>query len=209
MVFMSDEIKMNLKTYYDLESKGRNIGSVQEWKFKPRKEFLDMAKQENRSTLLEIGAGTGKDSKFFAENGLKVVAVDLSAEMVKLCIDKGLEAYELDFTYITSLNKTFDCVWSMNSLLHLEKSELPIVLEKIDTVLNPDGLFYMGVYGGEDKEEYKYREGFPTPRYFSFFSDEKLKNILIRQFDIVRFDIIEIEQTYHFQSVVLRKKRNA
>jgi hypothetical protein len=37
-------------------------------------------------------------------------------------------------------------------MLHVRKADLGFVLEEIKNVLNPSGLFFMGVYGGEDSE---------------------------------------------------------
>lgn len=203
---MSSEIKKALKTFYDLEAAERDQGSPAEWKNQPKEELLRLVLNEKKSTLLEIGAGTGKDSKYFSDNGLQVVAVDLSTEMVKHCKAKGIEAYELDYANVSSLGRKFDCIWSMNSLLHLEKKELPGVLKVLDSVLNGDGLFYIGVYGGEDKVEYISTEGYTIPRHFAFYSDESLKKILSAYFEIVSFKVIELDRPYHFQSVILRKK---
>jgi len=77
---------------------------------------------ESKKTLIEIGAGTGQDSIYFVDNGLKVMAIDLSGAMVRICNEKGVVAYELNMYDLSTLNRKFDCVWSMNSLLHIPKS---------------------------------------------------------------------------------------
>jgi Cyclopropane fatty acid synthase and related methyltransferases len=166
---MSEKIRNELLSYYNQEAGLRNESPVQEWKYKLREAYLSLILSDNKKTLLEIGAGPGKDSKFFSDNGLKVTAVDLSAEMVRHCREKGIEAYELDYSDVRTLGRMFDCIWSMNSLLHLEKDELPPVLKELDSVLNPDGLFYMGVYGGADREAYRRDKEIPIPRFFLSF----------------------------------------
>ena len=129
----TDKIKSNLRDYYNLEAADRNNRSENkaDWKIKQRGIFCDLIIKENKETLLEIGAGSGHDSKFFMDSGLKVTAVDLSGEMVKKCKEKGIDAYELDFYDLSALNKKFDCVYSMNCLLHVPKSDLPQVLKNI------------------------------------------------------------------------------
>jgi cyclopropane fatty-acyl-phospholipid synthase-like methyltransferase len=202
---MENEIKQNLKLAYDSFANDREKSELQGWKVENRQIFLELLKKENKQSLLEIGAGTGKDSKFFMENGLKVNSVDLSSEMVKLCVEKGIEAQQLDFYNLSSLNKTFDAVWAMNCLLHVEKKNLPLVLEEIKKVLKPKGLFFMGVYGGKNSEGI-YEGDFYTPkRFFSFFTDEAIKEVVSKHFDIVSFDIIEPERDLNFQSIILRK----
>jgi cyclopropane fatty-acyl-phospholipid synthase-like methyltransferase len=79
---MSEAIKRDLKKYYDLEAGSRNERPVREWKYRIRDHFLGMAAAEGKSTLLEIGAGTGRDSAYFMNSGFQVTAVDFSAAMV-------------------------------------------------------------------------------------------------------------------------------
>jgi cyclopropane fatty-acyl-phospholipid synthase-like methyltransferase len=119
-----------------------------------------------------------------------------------------VEAYELDYAEVARLGRKFDCIWSMNSLLHLEKSELPHVLGQLDAVLNENGLFHFGVYGGEDRAGVVKADDYPVPRYFSFFSDENLKAAVSPYFDMERFEIVMLDEDLHFQSLILRKKRS-
>ena len=106
----TEKIKSNLRDYYNHEAQYRNSGIKDAWKIKQRDIFYDLILNENKKSFLEIGAGTGHDSMFFVERGLEVTAVDLSSEMVRMCKDKGINAYELDFYDLSGLNKKFDCV---------------------------------------------------------------------------------------------------
>ncbi len=202
---MNSGIKENLKESYNRNAQDREKNEMQQWKVKPREAFLHLLKEEEKFSLVEIGAGVGKDSQFFKDNGLKVTSTDLSDEMVKLCEEKGLKAIELDFYHLHMMNETFDAVWAMNCLLHVEKKNLPTVLKEISNVLNPSGLFFMGVYGGEDSEGIWEDDIYSPPRFFSFFTDEKIKEMVSYYFDIVQFETIETGGKYHFQSLILRK----
>jgi cyclopropane fatty-acyl-phospholipid synthase-like methyltransferase len=202
----TDLIKSNLQKYYNEEASYRDSSEKEEWKINQRSRFYDYIKAGNKKTLLEIGAGAGNDSRYFMDCGLKVVAIDLSCEMVKICKEKGIEAYELDFYDISAMNKKFDCVWSMNSLLHVPKPDLPRVLNEINDALNEKGLFYMGVYGGVDAESDYVNEISEVPRFFSYFSGHKLKEILGKTFDILEYRQIDVGRNTDFQSVVMRKK---
>jgi SAM-dependent methyltransferase len=85
---------------------GRTTGAAEErdrqrkqpWKQAERAAFLHRLQQAKSTRLLEIGAGTGQDSEFFADAGLKVVATDISPVMVAPCRDKGLDAQVMDFS---------------------------------------------------------------------------------------------------------------
>ena len=170
-------LKENLRSYYNQEAELRNNSDKSDWKIKIREKFCNLIKQEHKKTLLELGAGAGYDSQFFMNNGLEVIAVDISSEMVCKCKEKEVEAYELDFYNLSSLNKRFDCIWAMNTLLHVPKADLCEVLKGINLVLKEDGLFFMGVYGGEDFEnEYLKSEVSNVPRFFSYHSESPSKS---------------------------------
>ena len=202
--------KTDMKEYYDNEAALRNAKTERaDWKIAVRNAFCDLCKSEGKQTLLELGAGAGYDSLYFAENGFAVTAVDLSSEMVKCCREKGLDARELDFYNLTSLCAAYDCVYALNSLLHVPISDLPLVLKQIDAVLNHGGLFYMGLYGGDDTEnDFVRSDVSDAPRRFAFYSAEHLKNVLPKYFSVVRFETISVadadeEATFH--SVILSK----
>lgn len=203
-------LKENLRIYYNQEAELRNKSDKADWKIKIRENFCNLVKQEHKKTLLELGAGAGYDSQFFMNNGLDVIAVDISSEMVRKCKEKAVEAYELDFYYLSSLNKRFDCIWAMNTLLHVPKSDLCEVLKGINLVLREDGLLFMGVYGGEDFEgEYTKSEVSTIPRFFSYYSESCLKAILENYFQIIAFQQFDVGRGLEidiFQSIIMRKK---
>lgn len=202
---MESNIKDTLREAYDKFAQDREKGEIQDWKIEIRDKFLARLKAESKNTLLEIGSGPGRDSKFFQESGLQVTAVDLSGEMVRLCREKGIKAHQLDFYRLSDLNETFDGIWALNCLLHVEKKNLGLVLEEIKKVLKPEGLFFMGVYGGKDSEGI-YEDDFYTPkRFFSFFTDEGIKEVVSKHFEIVSFESIETGGDLHCQSITLRK----
>jgi len=104
---------------------------------------------------------------------------------------------------------SFDSVYAMNSLLHLTKAELPGVLKSIGSLLKPVGLFYMGVYGGIDSEGIREKDVTVPKRFFSFYTDDHLQEVVAEVFDIVHFRKISLEneKSRDFQSLVLRKKQ--
>jgi cyclopropane fatty-acyl-phospholipid synthase-like methyltransferase len=184
---------------------------MQGWKIEPRSNFLSLLQKEQKKTLLEIGAGTGRDSKHFQDQGLNVICIDLSPAMIELCIQKGLRAYVMDMSDVQFPAGSFDAVYSMNSLLHLTKAEFPAVLRQIDKVLKTDGVVFIGIYGGQDFEGVWENDFYIPKRFFSFFTDEDLKQEVAKVFDIISFQSIqtEYEDTLHFQCLFLRKRDSA
>jgi len=201
--------KENIKKYYDEEAELRDSKSVRsDWKIYVRENFYDLITRENKKTLLELGAGAGYDSQFFMNGGLEVTAIDLSGEMVKKCREKDIDAYELDFYNLSSLNKKYDCIYAINTLLHVPKADLWQVLNEIDLVLETDGLFYMGLYGGDDTEsEIMKSEVSDAPRLFTLHSEKYLKATLKNHFRILSFESFETgAEKDIFHSIIMRKQ---
>ncbi len=136
-----DSYKNQLIEAYNHHAVEREGSVKQSWKLQERDEFLKVLRERKLTRLLEIGAGTGHDAKFFQDSGLEVSCIDLSPHMVELCKEKGLNAQVMDFSQLEFPDQSFDAIWALNCLLHVPKADLPVVLSEIRRVLRPDGLF--------------------------------------------------------------------
>ena len=79
-----------------------------------------------------------------------MVATDLSAEMVRLCRDKGLTAHVMDFMGLDFPSTSFDAVYAFNCLLHVPSADFIPVLMHIRGVIKPGGLLFLGRWGDVD-----------------------------------------------------------
>ena len=205
---MTDPLRDRLRQAYDNSAEARDRYVLPEWKADERVGFLQQLRKNRLVTLLEVGAGVGRDGRFFADQGRAVTCIDLSPEMVRLCRDKCLEALVMDVAELSFKDESFDAVYSFNSLLHLSKDELPTVMLEIRRVLRPAGLFYFGTWGGFDHEGIHEGDDHDPPRFFSFYDDERLKWVVGEAFDILEsrsIDMSEGDPRFRFQSLLLRK----
>ena len=201
-----DQLRTDLVLSYNGQAEQRNKGEIEDWKAIERAEFLALLKSEEKRSLLEVGAGHGRDSKFFQENGFHVTCIDLSPKMVKLCQQKELNASLMDMVHLGFPDDSFDAVYALNSMLHLPKKELPIALQNIRRVLKPNGLFFLGVYGGDDFEGIWEEDSYNPKRFFALYSDEKIKQVATESFKLLFLKQIRLEnEKMHFQSLRLRK----
>ncbi|MCY9552711.1 class I SAM-dependent methyltransferase [Paenibacillus apiarius] len=173
---MTMHIKQELKKIYNEHARERNASSKQDWKIQSRARFLEQLKVNHTRTLLDIGAGTGQDSLYFMDHGLDVTAIDLSEEHVSYC------------------------------LLHVPKADLNAVLMELKRVLAPNGLFYLGVYGGYEFEGINERDNFIEKRFFSFHRFEAYQKLLLEHFEVIEGERIVIEKEFEHHSFLLRKK---
>jgi SAM-dependent methyltransferase len=205
---VEDELRAGLRESYSRKAWERDLDAIQPWKAEERRLFLALLQDEGRHTLLELGAGSGKDGVFFRDQGLDVVCSDLSPEMVALCREKGLAACVMDLADLDFPPGTFDAVYALNCLLHVPDRELPGVLRRVRAVLRPDGLFYLGVYGGRDHEGVWEDDPYEPKRFFSFRTDTRMREIVAGSFEVCSFRRIALEgrtDGLHFHSLILRK----
>lgn len=206
-VKMSASFEQKIAESYNNAAEERDSYSLQDWKAEERKVFLDKMSSEKCTDLLEIGAGTGKDSLYFKEQGFQTFSTDISPEMIKLCKEKGLNAKVMNFANLNFSDHHFDAIWALNCLLHVTKEEIRNVLQELKRVLKPSGLFYMGVYGGENYQGIWEEDAYTPKRFFSFFEDDSIKQLLAEFFIIEYFNVVPKERVggkYHFQSIILR-----
>ncbi|RUS45723.1 class I SAM-dependent methyltransferase [Cohnella sp. AR92] len=198
--------KIGLKQSYNNFAEQRERSELAPWKREERDSFLSIVLAEKRETLLEIGAGPGRDSLIFKQKGLNVTATDLSEEMVRLCKEKGLDARVMDFCELAFPNESFDTVYAMNCLLHVPKANLDAVLQEIRRVLKPGGLFFCGLYGGEETEGIWEKDNYEPKRFFAMHEDDRVVEAYGRSFEVEDFHTVDMGPGRpHFQALLLRK----
>lgn len=203
------EVLPALRTAYDGAAMERDADGISSWKLKERQFFLELLLEQGAQSLLELGSGPGRDGAFFRENGLEVTCTDLSPEMVARCRAKGLEAHVMDFLSLEFSGRTFHAVYTLNSLLHVPKRDLPAVLERIRAQLVPHGLFYFGVYGGLDFEGIWPEDRHDPKRFFAYYQDHDLLRRVMDPFELLHFRRVSVSGErggdLHFQSMVWQR----
>jgi SAM-dependent methyltransferase len=201
----------DLRAAYDAQVETRDRAPLEAWKEALRRQFLARLQAEHRHTLVDLGAGPGIHGRFFADAGLDVLCTDLSPAMVEACRAKGLPAVATDFLHLPEhLPHPMDAAFALNCLLHVPPDDLPRVLHTIHGVLEPDGLFFLGQYGGIDFHAVRERDTYEPKRYFSFLPDAQLRALAEVNFQVLEFQVVELpgetEPDFHFQALVLRRR---
>ena len=74
--------------------------------------------------ILDFGCGSGRDTKYFLDQGFYVDATDGSEEMCHIASNyTGIQVRRLLFEELDE-NKKYDGIWACSSILHLPKNEL-------------------------------------------------------------------------------------
>jgi SAM-dependent methyltransferase len=95
--------------------------------------------------LVDVGCGTGQCSAALAELGWEVTGVDLSKDMLRRAMNRGVRVAHADATKLPFDVAAFDAALSM--LTHTDFDDFGAAVREIARVLRPGGLFvYVGVH---------------------------------------------------------------
>ena len=131
--------------------------------------FLD--KLQTGAYILDFGCGSGRDTKYFLEQGYSVDAIDGSEELCKLASEfAGIKVKHMYFQELLEVEK-YDGIWACSSILHLALDDLEDVMKKMALAVKPNGIIYTsfkyGTFSGE-------RNG----RYFTDMTEETYGELL-------------------------------
>ena len=171
----------------------------------PAKKSLELFKKQNITKIIELGAGLGRDSIFFAQNSIHVKALDYSLSGIKVINEKSKKLNLSNFisTKIFDVreklpfedNSVEACFSHMLYCMALTNNDLENLNHEIHRILKPkginiytvrhtnDGDFKKGIHRGENLYE---NDGFIV----HFFSKDKVKPLL-KGFENISIDEFE------------------
>jgi ubiquinone/menaquinone biosynthesis C-methylase UbiE len=130
--------------------------------------------------LLDIGCGQGQDSRYFAENGYNVTALDFSEVGIKIAKEKSnypnLEYKISDISATLPFDdSSFDIIYSHLAIHYFSKDKTESIFKEIKRVLKSEGILAILVNSindpeyetGEKIEDDYFQIGNVTKRYFS------------------------------------------
>jgi len=157
------------------------------------KKALKLFKKKNLKNVLELGAGLGRDSIYFAINSIKLKALDYSSSAIEI-INQKIDRNDLSKLISTKLfdvrkklpfkDNSFEACYShMLYCMAMTSKELKYLNDEIYRILKPNGIniytvrhvedgdFKKGIHRGENLYE---NDGFIV----HFFSKETVNHLL-------------------------------
>ena len=171
----------------------------------PAKKSLKLFQNQNISKIIELGAGLGRDTIYFAKKSIHVVALDYSQSGLEAINQKAKKNSLSNFITTNFFdvrkklpfedNSVEACYSHMLYCMALTTSELENLNNEIYRVLKPNGIniytvrhtkdgdYKNGIHRGEDLYE---KDGFIV----HFFSEKKVKSLL-KGFKNISIDLFE------------------
>ena len=116
--------------------------------------WLDAHLPEN-GLVLDVGAGVGRDAKYFAERGLEVVAVEPACELrargkqlTKSCNVRWIDDALPTLSNVDSLQMRFDLIVLSAVWMHIPDSQRERAFRKLTNLLKPGGRLVISLRHG-------------------------------------------------------------
>lgn len=103
--------------------------------------FLSYVPQKGH--ILDAGCGSGRDSKYFLEQGYQVTSMDISENMAQLAESYIQQKVSVGAFEDIVEESTYYAIWCYASLLHVRPEALDSVFVKLKKALKHKGILFM------------------------------------------------------------------
>lgn len=130
--------------------------------------FLSLLPHSAR--ILDFGCGSGKDLKYFRDHGFRAEGTDGSDEICYRASQyTGTKVRKLGFLDLGDL-ESFDGIWARASIMHLKRSELPVVFYRMCNALVDGGIIYTSFPYGNF-------EGMKNGCWYTYMDENRIRKI--------------------------------
>lgn len=147
--------------------------------------------------ILEIGSGAGALALWMTELGHNITCIEPAEKPAEKARLKGLNVCKtrLQDYYV---NKKFDCIVAISSLIHIPRSEMPLQIQKLSQLIKREGIIFLSFIEGDCEGcEDPTRKG--KERFFSKFTQDELNAMLSSHFsflEVHRIDVKKMNQSF-------------
>jgi SAM-dependent methyltransferase len=129
--------------------------------------------QKDNPFVLEIGCGNGRDAVEIIKYTGNYLGVDISEKLIELAKQKvptaNFQVADIeDFVFPNGL----DIVFSFASLIHTPKEVLAIILKRLQTALNKNGIMRLSIKYAETYREITKEDEFGIRTYYLYSQED-------------------------------------
>lgn len=191
----------NLVEFYSGEVAQRKARPISANRLTGLRAFLDVCEAEGLTSVLEVGAGVGRDGVVLAER-LRYSGVDITPAFVTECRAQGLDVVLASADSLPHDADSVDAAWSMSTLMHLTDAEFGRAIAELGRVVRPGGLIEIGMWGHDPDREITGSGG----RYFRQRSDDTVRTAVQPLGDLRLFDTWDYSDFGHYQYLRVRRR---
>ncbi len=179
---------MKVESFYDNDSKRYDAKRLTRYfDFLNQSEAEIVASFSQGKDVLEIGCGTGLVMQLLKEKSANIKGVDLSSEMIKKVLEKGLSVQKADAEELPFENNSFDIAYSFKVLSHVPN--ITKALQEASRVVKNNGHVIV--------------------EFYNPFSIKRLTDLLSRRYEqvLTRYDTLSKIKSYLPKELVIEDIR--
>lgn len=140
--------------------------------------FAVQLKTEGR--VCDLGCGPGQIARYLYQQGVDVIGVDLSPQMVEHAqkLHPNIPFQQADMRSLPFENQALAGIAAFYSIIHIPRTEVPMVLQELRRVLKPTGLLLLSFHIGDHVVHLDEWWGEQVSLDFAFFTSDELKGYL-------------------------------
>ncbi len=178
---MKEEYQITQNTYNSVASGYADNAFAKQWMRGYVEDFV--SKLSEGSEVLDLGCGPGNDAILFTEKNMQVLGVDFSSEMIKEAQARVPNAHFLckDFLSLDFESESFNAVWSVGSLHHIDKEDLKLLLSNLYKWLKPEAKGFISVKSGKGsglETQVQVGVGMKVDKYWVYWTKDEFSELL-------------------------------
>ncbi len=198
LIFLNPRIEDNYldelydEEYYRLGLLDTPLTNSNSWR-----SAMDIGRQMEKGTLLDIGGGFGGFCKYFGEKNPKfdITMIEISEELVANARSKGINSILGKFTEIDFAGRKFDIITIWEVVEHITLSNFSKILDKAFSILNENGVFIFSTpnYDSFDSRVFDFYVSF-IPHHLYCFTIDWLKKFILKESQFKSISFITSEE---------------
>lgn len=170
---------MNIEIFYNTIADEFDKTRVRLWPCVTK--YLDLF--NTNSKILDIGCGNGKYMTY--RNDINIIGIDISIELVKICIKKNLNVIHGNMINLPFDDNTFDGLLVVASYHHLDnETDRKKSLNEMYRILKKDGLCFIEVWAMEQEDKINKNTNFKNNNNLVKWKSIKTGDIYYRYYNI-------------------------
>ncbi len=142
---------------WDWAAEGEEWTPSPEWKESVLRHIL-LKHMPEGGTQLEIGPGGGRWTETLVDIADRLIAVDISAECLRVCAERFHDADNVEFVLTPGnslpgvADESVDAIWSFDVFVHINRAEVEKYAAEFARVMRPGGVgvIHHGTVGGKN-----------------------------------------------------------
>jgi len=178
------------------------------WGSKPNKLVVKIADMLQTGSVLDLGAGEGRNALYLAKRGFKVTGVDISKNAInKLSnfskiANLNIKILNKDISKLDFNNK-FDLILCIATIQFLDRKKISLLIKKMKLSTKDNGINILTGFTNKDR-------GFKKHPELYFLKSNELKKYYL-DFDILQYEEYSIQDNHgkphqHHMACIVAKK---